>query len=110
MTLLTFEKVLLAAICLKGHKLLDSFQARSCYCQTTLLKRLQESFTDADQANYLADNIPALTQKVDNVFWYELIDNQNLNPPKENYFGLIDLGYHRKPAYVELKRLIETVP
>jgi hypothetical protein len=69
-----------------------------------------ESYTEVNQANYLADNIPPLSSRVDKVFWYELIDCQGIDPPKENYFGLTDTSYNRKPAYVELKGIIESLP
>jgi hypothetical protein len=67
-------------------------------------------FTEADQAAYVVGNISPLLQKVDKVFWYELIDNHNLDPPKENYFGLLDIGYSRKPAFTEFKGIIEELP
>lgn len=69
-----------------------------------------ENFNEADQAKHLTDNIPPLIQKVDKAFWYELIDDQNTDPPKENYFGLIHIECTRKPAYAEFKGMIEALP
>jgi hypothetical protein len=65
-----------------------------------------ENYTPEGQATYLSNNLDLLASNVDKVFWYELKDNNGLEPPKENYFGLITTEFIKKPSYEEFRSLI----
>ena len=64
-----------------------------------------ENYTEETQASYLVNGIVGVYPEVERVFVYELYDYTDLEPPKENYFGLLTLEYEKKPAYHSLKEL-----
>jgi hypothetical protein len=57
-----------------------------------------ESFTPQDQAHFLESNFQMLSDMKTPIFWYQLNDEINAEPPKENHFGLFDAQNNPKPA------------
>jgi hypothetical protein len=64
-----------------------------------------ENNDEKSQATYLSTIYETIAPKVAKVFIYELYDNQGLEPPKENYFGLLTIDGVKKEAYDIIKNL-----
>jgi len=64
-----------------------------------------ENNDETEQATYLSTIYETIAPKVDKTFIYELYDNQGLEPPKENYFGLLTIDGVKKEAYDLIENL-----
>ena len=55
--------------------------------------------SEEDQANYLISIYETISLLVEKIFIYELVDNLDLIPEKENHFGLLTIIGTKKEAY-----------